>query len=298
MSKKVTSFSHKERVKIDTLTGTAGKQLQPNGYIEIEKLESKVNSHNFFLHSHKHYEIYFLTSGTRQFFYSDSFITISAPTILIMPPNHLHTSEGGAYERYDVDVSPSYLNDLQASILNRMKLHVLKPNAEQARRLVSIVNEMSELNDHSPFLDQTISTLFSYYVYEIGKLDINTANEGPIPESKLNHDGGTLPETLMKIIRYMNDNFPSKITMDELSSRFGMSKGTINYSFNKYLNVTPIDYLINIRLINSTAYLENTSLTISQIADKCGFMSSNHYTLMFKRKNGISPSEYRKKKQS
>ncbi len=296
MGKKHTVITHNERVQTDNLSVTDAICLQPNEYFEVEKISSKENIHSFVLHSHKHYEIYFLTSGTRHIFFASDFVTISAPTILIVPPHCLHTTEGGSYERYNVNVSPNYLNDLQTRILDKFKMCVLKPTAEQTRKLVSIVDEMLTIDDKDPYMDRIINTLFSYYVYEIGKLDVNTSikNTKVISESPANEN--TIPMSLMKMLRYINDNYPEKITMDNLSVKFAQSKGSINYNFNKYLKMTPIDYLINIRLISSTAYLENTNLSISLIAEKCGFMSPNHYTLMFKRKNGISPSEYRRQK--
>lgn len=296
MGKKRTVITHNERVQTDNISVTDGNCLQPNEYFEVEKISSKENVHGFVLHSHKHYEIYFLTSGTRHIFFSNDFVTISAPAILIVPPHCLHTTEGGSYERYNVNVSPNYLNDLQIRILDKLKLCVLKPTAEQTRGLVSIVDEMLTLDDQDPYMDQIINTLFSYYVYEMRKLDVNASIKNAKVGFESVADGNSIPVSLMKMLRYINDNFPEKITMDDLSVHFAMSKGSINYNFNKYLKMTPIDYLINIRLIRSTAYLENTDLSISLIAEKCGFMSPNHYTLMFKRKNGVSPSEYRRQK--
>mgnify|MGYP003319274626 CR=1 FL=1 len=54
------------------------------------------------------------------------------------------------------------------------------------------------------------------------------------------------------------------------------------------------EYLLKVRLDNAKFLLLNTNKSIENIAESCGFSSANYFSLMFKRKIGISPLNYRK----
>ena len=47
------------------------------------------------LHSHNHYEIYFLVKGERSFFLSNKMYNLKGPVIIIIPPYVMHKTEGG-----------------------------------------------------------------------------------------------------------------------------------------------------------------------------------------------------------
>lgn len=66
------------------------------------------------------------------------------------------------------------------------------------------------------------------------------------------------------------------------------------YNFNKYLHSSPVDYLIHIRIQQAKAALTESNRNPSEIAESCGFSNANYLSLMFKRKVGLSPANYRK----
>ena len=57
-------------------------------FIEIEKSIRNENWSMNDLHSHSHYEIYYLYQGNRTFFLSNALYKLSAPVIVIIPPTH------------------------------------------------------------------------------------------------------------------------------------------------------------------------------------------------------------------
>ena len=94
-------------------------------YIEVDKSvrEADWSMHDF--HSHTHYEIYFLSKGSRLFFLSNALYKLVAPTLVVIPPRVVHKTEGGSFERHNVNVSPAYLDPFQKETLDKKALQIL-----------------------------------------------------------------------------------------------------------------------------------------------------------------------------
>lgn len=103
-------------------------------------------------------------------------------------------------------------------------------------------------------------------------------------------------EKLLKVaeaIAYMERNYSDNITLENLAALSFMSKRHFVRIFKQNYKITPIEYIIRLRLKRSCELLEDKSLSILQIALECGFKDANYFSRMFKSSYHISPSEYR-----
>jgi len=96
--------------------------------------------------------------------------------------------------------------------------------------------------------------------------------------------------------KYISDNINEKTTLEMLSEKFHFSKNQIINIIKKEYNMTPFEYMNNIKIMSAEHQLEVTSETAEKIALDCGFYNYSHFYRLFYRKNGISPSEWRKLK--
>ena len=272
---------------LETTVSTQAKELSPQNFIEVEKVISTQPSKIHPIHSHKHYEIYFLTKGSRRLLFANSVYSVDAPAIVIIPPHRPHATEGGPFERYNVDASESALDPFQLDMIEDKQLRLLKPTDKQAQVLIELLEEIKQIDPLKKHSHIAFNALFSYYLYLIGKLDEET-------ENIIIHKPDIVPSLVLNIISYLKENFKESITLDSLSKRFSVSKATLIYNFNKYLHSSPVDYLINIRIQQAKSALTETNSNISEIAENCGFSNANYFSLMFKRRVGISPANYRK----
>lgn len=238
------------------------------------------------LHSHPHYEIYFLTSGERSFFLSNVLIKLEAPTILIIPPHVLHKTEGGSFERYNVNVSTNYLDEYQQEILREKSLRILKPSNTEMQRLIEHLDTAiaEKSNKHG---DTITHTLFSYLVFLLDKLP-----QADLPPKVAKKD--RIPPTVLKVIEYMNEHYGEKLTLTSIADEFFLSKTALSYTFKKYMDCTLIDFLISIRITKAKEFLLSTKKSIEEISELCGFSSANYFGLIFKQKEKLSPMHYRK----
>jgi YesN/AraC family two-component response regulator len=107
-------------------------------------------------------------------------------------------------------------------------------------------------------------------------------------------DENKMSPLVLRVINYFNEHYVENITLDRLSQKFFASKTTLIYNFKRYTNCSPIDFLLSVRLTKAKEKLVNTKKSIEEIALSCGFSSANYFGLIFKKKEGLSPSAYRK----
>jgi len=59
--------------------------------------------------------------------------------------------------------------------------------------------------------------------------------------------------------------------------------------------MSPATYILNQKIANSKEMMNNVNLSITEIANNCGFTNSCQYSISFKKYTGMTPSEYRKR---
>ena len=107
--------------------------------------------------------------------------------------------------------------------------------------------------------------------------------------------GSTAPLDIWKLSAYLCRNFSQKISLELLTKISGMSKPSLFRHFRAAFGVTPIAYLLRIRLQYASELLTNSSSSIKEIALQSGFQSESYFFRTFRRFYGISPAEYRKR---
>lgn len=98
---------------------------------------------------------------------------------------------------------------------------------------------------------------------------------------------------ILKTIRLMESAPEKTITLPDLAKSAAMSVSHYAKKFREATGSPPLAYLINLRLENARNMLENTSLSVAEIAFQCGFCDSNYMIRLFRRRHGIPPAGYR-----
>ena len=258
-------------------------------FIEFDKSVKTTNWSMFALHSHPHYEIYLLLKGDRSFFLSNSLYTLGAGTLVVIPPYVMHKTEGGPFERINVNVSNDYLDSFQRKTLDDLAkdIAIKIPNnaLQEINKLLAQMEEAESLQKHQ---ENVKKALFGYLIYLLSTMP---------RENKVESSAEILqnaPPIVLKIINYLNDNYDKKISLETLEKTFFLSKTTLCKQFNQAINCTITDFLLNIRLNKAKYYLTETKKSMTEISSLCGFCSQNYFGLIFKQKTGLSPLNYRK----
>ncbi len=97
---------------------------------------------------------------------------------------------------------------------------------------------------------------------------------------------------ISRSIEYMRQNLSEKITLDSLVSLAGMSVSQYTRVFRQETGLSPIDFLIEMRLEVASRLILAGRTPFKRIAVDCGFSSPAHFSSSFQKKFRMSPSEY------
>ncbi|KGM98010.1 hypothetical protein Z968_01415 [Clostridium novyi A str. 4552] len=144
-------------------------------------------------------------------------------------------------------------------------------------QLGTFYDEIEKINSKSEmiiYFTNTISTICSY---------IRSLNNNP-------------SEMLIeRICLYIDKNYDKDISLDNICSMIGFSKFYFSKIFKQYRHKNFVDYLRDKRMEKSKEYLRNTQLSIKEITMKVGYTDPNYFSSVFKKTQGISPTEYKGK---
>ncbi len=95
--------------------------------------------------------------------------------------------------------------------------------------------------------------------------------------------------------KYFNENYNTPINIESYASSRGMSVSWFIRSFKQYTNVTPMQYIVSLRITIAQILLETTNYSVKEIGYIVGYDNPLYFSRIFSKQKGISPSEYRKR---
>lgn len=106
-------------------------------------------------------------------------------------------------------------------------------------------------------------------------------------------------ETILKMeesVVYMLQHLNMPLQVATLAARVDLSKSHFTVLFKRYVGGTPIDYFIRLRLRQACRLLEDTRMSVKEIAYTLGYDDPFYFSRIFKSFNQIAPSKYRLRK--
>ena len=98
-----------------------------------------------------------------------------------------------------------------------------------------------------------------------------------------------------EMLNFIDNNFQEKITLNDIVIKGHMSLSTANRAFQEAMELTPIEYLIKIRIDHAASMLRHQhDIPITRVAMQCGYNDSNHFSKQFSKVMRTTPRDYRK----
>ena len=142
----------------------------------------------------------------------------------------------------------------------------------------------SELPEDLPFKNDRIKTLITDLFIELARN--NWKSNMPINENEF--------AAINKVRKIIQKDFKNKWTLNSMSKLSQYSTSYFLFLYKKCYGKSPVDDLIDYRITQAKFMLESNTMTISEIADECGFGTLYYFSRVFKDRVGLSPSEYKK----
>lgn len=262
---------------------------------DITQVKGKAYAEMKDAHYHPYYEFYYLLSGTRKIFINDTIYSVKKGDLIVIPKGELHRTTyigGETHERIVMDFSDAFIAPLIEHIgykafdecfVNR-QLSIPPNRREYVEELFEkIIREHNGVDGYS-------TTILTLYVYELIMFVLRCHENADYPCAVAEIGDDIISDAA----RYISSNFTHEFSLTQLAEKYSMSQSYFSRKFKLCTGFGYKEYLITIRILEACKLLLNTDLSITEIAEKCGFDDSNYFGDSFKKVKGISPREYRK----
>lgn len=273
-------------------------EINHRGYHQRHMLDETidVDAQKSAYHCHQSFEIYYYISGDASFIVEGNQYKLDKRCFLIIRPMEFHNivfHSSAQYEHFYINFSPSELNyvNLDTQLLEPFINH--DPG----------VNNLYQINENDVF-----HNLF---------IKLKNAANLPAPENamqaqfllgelllqislKQNHSDTVFSNansnTLINdVLMYLNANITKNIAIEELATKFFVSKYYLCHKFKKATNISIKEYVLQKRIALAKRLLES-GVKPTAVASQCGFIEYSTFYRAFKRLTSKSPDDYKSAK--
>jgi len=97
---------------------------------------------------------------------------------------------------------------------------------------------------------------------------------------------------------WMKVHYNEKLSTEDIARQYNMSRASFYRAWKRYFTITPLQYIVQLRLDAATELLQKTPLSIAKIADEIGFGGVDAFYRKFQAVYGTTPAHYRQRYQS
>ncbi len=254
------------------------------------------------VHSHEFIELAFVASGSALHRHTGRdgktrFDGLIQGDLFSIHPGEFHSYEHcGNMVLYNLFLKPAlidgygYLNHLpgwkllfgeRAGVSGKL-LHL---SAEERARMVQCLDRiLNEYRLMPPGYETMIMALLTDFFVSAMRTGENW--RGDFKE----HNPGVL-ESISMMEGAPEQNF----TLERLAGVSHMSIASYTKKFRAATGLSPMEYLLKVRLQQVRHLLKTSDFTIGEIAGRCGFCTANYLIKLFRRELGITPAQYKKR---
>ncbi len=180
---------------------------------------------------------------------------------------------------------------LQPLIKNQsQKIKILEPKSEWQIEAISLIEEAWQAMAYEPpgyefKLRNKLSELVFIFTQQIAASPRQLSEKEQRDENRIK-----------KMLSFIHSNYNEPLTCTDIAQSASISESECLRCFRTTIGSSPIQYLKRYRLQKAADYLSDSGLTVTQIAERCGFMEMSYFAKSFKDLRGMTPSEFRKEK--
>jgi len=165
----------------------------------------------------------------------------------------------------------------------KSKLHLTTSQLQEVVHLLNAIRD--EQSDTLPGYNEAKERIFEFIIIKICRDYSNI--QTPKSKSLLR---------ISKAIDFMESNYAQRISINLLANKTSMSESNFRYCFKKITGLSPIDFLVKLRIEKAVDFMVgNSNVNVTQTAMVTGFYDSAYFSKKFKKIVGITPMAFLKK---
>lgn len=255
-----------------------------------------------YLHFHNYMEIGYCYEGTGTLTLGKKNYRFSGGEFTVIPQNYPHTtnSDDDTVSRWE------YLFVDAEGILQEICGHNPIRQERMSRRLNSRALFLKEkdypslggkvrrildiMRNTEEFYQEEAAGLLTALLAGIARNNQETSEkeESGLEDSKFS-------VMIAQTLQYISTHYAEPIKVKELASICHISETHFRRIFSSYMNMSPLEYINQVRIRMACEHLKRTDEPIAEIAVKCGFSTNSTFNRNFKQLLGVTPMEWRKR---
>ena len=233
-------------------------------------------------HYHDSHQIILVSKGQVKVTVNEKSFTAHSKSLLIFSrlENHSIEAVSDEYERYVVRLNPVF-DRLYSILSNRPDgFSNVVDTGEKFEEFESLFKKIClEQQFNSPFREDMLEALSRELVVMIHRI---------IPASVYN-------ELVWNIQKRFETEYSILYTLEKLAAEYSVSVSKLSHEFKKVTGSSVMEYLTFCRIAAAKNMLTKTDSDIGKIVESCGFSDASNFSRTFKKRTGLSPTEFRRK---
>lgn len=256
-------------------------------------LDGSTNTYEFKYHCHDFVELSIVTAGQVPYHIEGKDYILKKGEILISNPGFYHMEtpkKDSKYAQLHIGINNFKLSEIRDNYIDNKGrgpiLTLKKYESEILKCCDEIIKEEKIKRLGYPLILKSIIMKMLIFICR----DIEDDNH----YEEVYHCSfeSTEKQNIVKsIMEYMNNNYMEDISLDKISKNMYLSPVYISKIFKEETGDSPINHLIKIRLAKAEDLLKEKNMPIKAVAQSVGYNDAYHFSKLFKKYYGISPSK-------
>ncbi|MBR4827159.1 MAG: helix-turn-helix domain-containing protein [Bacteroidales bacterium] len=263
-------------------------------------VERHKNKFTYPLHSHRDYELNFISNGAGvRRIIGDSMETIGPYELVLVTGENLeHVWEQGSCTSEDIrEITIQFSPELfDESLLAKNQFESIRKMFEAARQglafpqeaIMKVYSKLDTIARQDDSFNQVLQCIA--ILHELSQFEGRRLATSAFAKAPRHHESRRVD----RIKEYIHTHYADPITLEEIADTISMSPSSCSRFFRTHAGRTITDYIVDVRLGNAARALVDTNESVSVICYRCGFNNLSNFNRVFKARKGTTPSEFRK----
>lgn len=253
-------------------------------------------------HSHSFVELLYITDGEGLFCVQQAAVPVRHGSLILINPNTLHTEKSSkthplTYTALGIDNLHFQFSETEqntgsgkvcgsdnssTAVGGNYRVHDFRTYQDSILPLMQIM--LTEVRSHLACSDAICRHCLSALLLKVLQITGDRCTSA---------SAQNIPGECTFIKYYIDTHYQETLTLDTLAEVSHLNKYYLSHLFSAAFGISPINYLLERRILHSKELLRTTNYSVIQIAYMTGFSSANYFSQSFKKYTGLSPVAYR-----
>ena len=249
-------------------------------------------------HWHVDFEFLHVIRGSMRFFVNGDVVRLDEGQGIFINSRQLHY--GFDLDGQDCEFACTLLNPLRFGVLPQLTQRYVAPLMENRRLPYLVVDDGREEGRR---VLETLDQLLKSRVYadDLSPLTVASGFYALVRDvlalsatARPTNNAHPHLTALNAMVEFIHGHYEQSISLAQIAEAGSLGRTACTTTFRRYLDMTPIEFVTDVRVRAAARLLAATDLPVNVIAARTGFASASFFTRTFRTVMDITPSQYRR----